>query len=151
MNAALNILEDSDQYAKAYQIAKAEIGRADSPYYFQADLADVAEKLGRKDEAIQLLDVAYHGSRGPATRFQWGTPVAMVEAACCGWRRRTASASKMPGSRSSVSSMGRIGSRRVLACDSESWTRICGSGIPLRKASTPMCCRRYATECRGSV
>jgi thiol-disulfide isomerase/thioredoxin len=72
VNASLNILEDSDQYAKAYQIAKAEIARSETPYYYQADLAEVAEKLGHKDEAIHLLDLAYHGARGPATRFQWG-------------------------------------------------------------------------------
>ncbi|HTW75906.1 MAG TPA: thioredoxin family protein [Steroidobacteraceae bacterium] len=72
VNAALNILEDTDQYSRAYDIVKAEIGRSDSPYYFQADLAEVAEKLGRRTEAMHLLDVAYHGSRGPATRFQWG-------------------------------------------------------------------------------
>ena len=72
VNAALNILEDTDQYDKAYQIAKAEIARSETPYYYQADLAEIAEKLGRKDEAIQLLDVAYHGAHGPATRFQWG-------------------------------------------------------------------------------
>jgi len=73
VNAALNILEDTDQYDKAYQIAKAEIDRSETPYYYQADLAEIAEKLGHKDEAIQLLDAAYHGARGPATRFQWGT------------------------------------------------------------------------------
>ncbi len=72
VNASLNILEDSDQYAKAYQIAKAEIARSDTPYYYQADLAEVAEKLGHKDEAVHLLELAYHGARGPATRFQWG-------------------------------------------------------------------------------
>ena len=43
VNAALSILEDTDQYAKAYQIAKAEIARSDAPYYFQADLAGIAE------------------------------------------------------------------------------------------------------------
>jgi hypothetical protein len=73
VNAALNILEDTDQYDQAYQIAKAEIDRSETPYYYQADLAEIAEKLGHKDEAIHLLDVAYHGARGPATRFQWGS------------------------------------------------------------------------------
>ncbi len=73
VNAALNILEDTDQYDKAYQIAKGEIHRSETPYYYQADLAEIAEKLGHQDEAIHLLDVAYHGARGPATRFQWGT------------------------------------------------------------------------------
>ncbi|HEX4025630.1 MAG TPA: thioredoxin family protein [Steroidobacteraceae bacterium] len=72
VNAALGILEDSGQYQRAYRIAQAEIGRSDAPYYYQADLAEIAEKLGRKQEAIQLYGEAYQGARGPATRFQWG-------------------------------------------------------------------------------
>ncbi len=73
VNAALNILEDTEQLNEAYRIAKAEIDRSETPYYYQADLAEIAEKLGHTDEAMGLLDAAYHGARGPATRFQWGT------------------------------------------------------------------------------
>jgi thioredoxin-related protein len=72
VNAALNILEDSHQYSKAYGIARQEIARSDAPYYYQADLAQIAEQLGRRQEALTLLEQAYQGSRGPATRFQWG-------------------------------------------------------------------------------
>jgi protein disulfide-isomerase len=72
VNAALNILEDTGELPKAYQIAKAEIARSSVPYYYEADLAEVAEKLGQKDEAISLLDQAYRESQGAATRFQWG-------------------------------------------------------------------------------
>ena len=36
------------------------------------DLADLAEKAGRKQEAVQWLARAYDGAQGPATRFQWG-------------------------------------------------------------------------------
>lgn len=72
VNAALNILEDTGEYPKAYQIAKAEIARSSTPYYYQADLAEVAEKMGQKDEAVNLLDQAYRASQGAATRFQWG-------------------------------------------------------------------------------
>jgi protein disulfide-isomerase len=72
VNAALNILEDSGNYPKAYQIAKAEMARSNMPYYFEADLAEVAEKMGQKDEAVSLLDQAYRDSQGAATRFQWG-------------------------------------------------------------------------------
>jgi protein disulfide-isomerase len=72
VNAALNILEDSGDYPKAYQIAKAEMSRSSTPYYYEADLAEVAEKLGQKDEAVSLLDQAYRDSQGAATRFQWG-------------------------------------------------------------------------------
>jgi thiol-disulfide isomerase/thioredoxin len=72
VNAALNILEDSGDYPKAYQIAKAEMARSNTPYYYEADLAEVAEKMGQKDEAVNLLDQAYRESQGAATRFQWG-------------------------------------------------------------------------------
>jgi thiol-disulfide isomerase/thioredoxin len=72
VNAALNILEDIGDYPAAYQIAKAEIGRASAPYYYKADLAEISEKLGHKDEALMLLDEAYQESQGAATRFQWG-------------------------------------------------------------------------------
>jgi len=72
VNAALNILEDTGDYPKAYQIAKAEMARSNTPYYYEADLAEVAEKMGQKDEAVSLLDQAYRESQGAATRFQWG-------------------------------------------------------------------------------
>jgi protein disulfide-isomerase len=72
VNAALNILEDTSQYPKAYQIAKAEMARSSMPYYFEADLAQIAEKMGQKDEAVSLLEQAYRESQGSATRFQWG-------------------------------------------------------------------------------
>jgi len=72
VNAALNILEDAGDYPGAYKIAHDEIARASAPYYYKADLAEIAEKMGRKDEALTLLDEAYRESQGPATRFQWG-------------------------------------------------------------------------------
>jgi protein disulfide-isomerase len=37
------------------------------------DLADLAQKAGRKQEALQWLQKAYATAKGPATRFQWGT------------------------------------------------------------------------------
>ena len=36
------------------------------------DLAELAQKAGRKDEAVAWLERAYAGAKGPATRFQWG-------------------------------------------------------------------------------
>jgi protein disulfide-isomerase len=72
VNAALNILEDIGDYQAAYHVAQDEIGRASAPYYYKADLAEIAEKLGRKDEALTLLGQAYQESQGVATRFQWG-------------------------------------------------------------------------------
>jgi protein disulfide-isomerase len=72
VNASLNILEDTGDYDKAYEIAKAEIARSATPYYYEGDLAQIAERQGHRDEAISLLDQAYRDSQGPATRFQWG-------------------------------------------------------------------------------
>jgi thiol-disulfide isomerase/thioredoxin len=72
VNASLDILEDVGDYPGAYQVAHAEIARASAPYYYKADLAEIAEKLGHKDEAVTLLDEAYRESQGAATRFQWG-------------------------------------------------------------------------------
>jgi hypothetical protein len=37
------------------------------------DLAELAQKEGHKDEAVQWLARAYEGAKGPATRFQWGS------------------------------------------------------------------------------
>lgn len=72
VTASIDILEDTGNYPKAYQIAKAEIARSAMPYYFEADQAEVAEKMGQNDEAVSLLDQAYRESQGTATRFQWG-------------------------------------------------------------------------------
>jgi protein disulfide-isomerase len=44
-----------------------------SPYYYMLDLADLEEKRGHKDLAIDWLQRAYQESQGAATRFQWGT------------------------------------------------------------------------------
>jgi protein disulfide-isomerase len=36
------------------------------------DLAELAQKAGREEEAVDWLARAYAGAQGPATRFQWG-------------------------------------------------------------------------------
>jgi len=72
VNASLDILEDLGDLPGAYAVAHDEIARASAPYYYKADLAEIAEKMGRKDEALRLLDEAYRESQGTATRFQWG-------------------------------------------------------------------------------
>jgi thiol-disulfide isomerase/thioredoxin len=72
VNASLDILEDVGDLPGAYTVAHDEIARASAPYYYKADLAEIAEKMGRKDEALTLFDEAYRESQGAATRFQWG-------------------------------------------------------------------------------
>lgn len=72
INASLGIFELLGQNEDAYRIVQAELPAAQFPYYFKADLAALAESLGRKDEAVLWSQQAYDESKGAATRFQWG-------------------------------------------------------------------------------
>jgi thioredoxin-related protein len=72
INAALGVFDELGANAEAYTLVQGELARSDTPYYYQADLADLAEELGKKDEALAWSAKAYDGSRGAATRFQWG-------------------------------------------------------------------------------
>jgi protein disulfide-isomerase len=73
VNAAAGIYWEAGMNDDANRLLVAELEKSKSPYYFMLDLAELAEKAGRKDEAVQWLARAYDGAKGPATRFQWGT------------------------------------------------------------------------------
>jgi protein disulfide-isomerase len=72
INAAANLYWEAGLEAEASRLLTAELDKSKSPYYFMLDLADLAEKAGRKKEAVDWLARAYAGATGPATRFQWG-------------------------------------------------------------------------------
>jgi thiol-disulfide isomerase/thioredoxin len=72
INAAANLYWEAGLDADANALLTAELEKSKSPYYFMLELADLAEKAGRKEEAVQWLARAYDGAKGPATRFQWG-------------------------------------------------------------------------------
>jgi thiol-disulfide isomerase/thioredoxin len=72
INAAANLYWEAGLDAEANTLLTAELEKSKSPYYFMLDLAELAEKAGRKQEAVQWLARAYDGAKGPATRFQWG-------------------------------------------------------------------------------
>ncbi|NJD32124.1 MAG: disulfide isomerase [Gammaproteobacteria bacterium] len=72
INAAANVYWEAGLDEDANALLVAALEKSPSPYYFMLDLADLAEKAGRKDEAVQWLARAYDGAQGPATRFQWG-------------------------------------------------------------------------------
>lgn len=72
INAAANLYWEAGLEAEANTLLTAELGKSSSPYYFMLDLANLAEKAGRKQEAVDWLARAYDGAKGPATRFQWG-------------------------------------------------------------------------------
>jgi thioredoxin-like negative regulator of GroEL len=72
INAVLPIYDALGQNEQAYQVVQGELGKTATPYYYMADLGELAEDLGRKDEALKWYAEGYAGARGPATRFQWG-------------------------------------------------------------------------------
>jgi thiol-disulfide isomerase/thioredoxin len=73
VNAAAGIYWEAGLNDDANRLLVAELEKSTTPYYFMLDLAELAQKEGHKDEAVQWLARAYEGAKGPATRFQWGS------------------------------------------------------------------------------
>ena len=72
INTAWYVLSEAGLDQEATVLLTAELEKSKQPYYFMLDLAELAEKAGRTDEALTWLQRAYEESEGPATRFQWG-------------------------------------------------------------------------------
>jgi thioredoxin-related protein len=72
VNAAVGLCWAAGLDQEGNELLTAELGKSKTPFYFMLDLADLAEKAGHKQEAVQWLARAYHSAEGPATRFQWG-------------------------------------------------------------------------------
>jgi thiol-disulfide isomerase/thioredoxin len=72
INAAAGLYWEADLHEDANRLLVAELEKSKSPYYFMLDLAELAKKAGREEEAVKWLARAYDGAQGPATRFQWG-------------------------------------------------------------------------------
>ena len=72
INAAAGLYWEAGLDEDANRLLVAELEKSKSPYYFMLDLAELARKAGREDEAVEWLARAYAGAKGPATRFQWG-------------------------------------------------------------------------------
>jgi thiol-disulfide isomerase/thioredoxin len=72
ISAAAGLYWEAGLDDDANRLLVAELEKSKSPYYFMIDLAELAKKAGREDEAVQWLAKAYAGAQGPATRFQWG-------------------------------------------------------------------------------
>ncbi len=72
INTAWYVLSEAGLDQEATELLTAELEKSKQPYYFMLDLAELAEKAGRTDEALAWLQRAYEESEGPATRFQWG-------------------------------------------------------------------------------
>lgn len=72
VNSALNALDTLGDDDRAHSILEGEIRTAASPYYYMSDFAELEEKRGHRDVAIEWLARSYRTAQGPATRFQWG-------------------------------------------------------------------------------
>ncbi|HXY21677.1 MAG TPA: hypothetical protein VEI29_03270, partial [Burkholderiaceae bacterium] len=72
VNAALNTLEVLGDDERSRTILAGEIRTATNAYYYMADLAELEERHGHHDIAIDWLARSYQEAQGPATRFQWG-------------------------------------------------------------------------------
>ena len=72
INALANVLDEAGMDEVAKPLLLAELERSKQPYYFMVKIADIEQRAGNPDKAIEWLEKAYASTRGPATRFQWG-------------------------------------------------------------------------------
>jgi len=72
VNAALNTLEVLGDDKHSRTILVGEIQTAANAYYYMADLAELEERQGHPDIAVEWLARSYQEAQGRATRFQWG-------------------------------------------------------------------------------
>lgn len=72
INALGNILEDAGMDDVAKPLMLAELDKSNQPYYFMVSLADIEQRAGNTELAVDWLKQAYDSTKGPATRFQWG-------------------------------------------------------------------------------
>ncbi|MDH3351308.1 MAG: thioredoxin family protein, partial [Gammaproteobacteria bacterium] len=72
INALANVLDEAGMDDVAKPLLLAELERSGQPYYFMPGIADIEQRAGNEEAAIEWLQKGYDSTRGPATRFQWG-------------------------------------------------------------------------------
>lgn len=72
LHDAAALLAHVGEEDRAMALLREAIDSGGFDYYWMADLAGIAERLGRVDEALAWRERAWHAARGPATRVQWG-------------------------------------------------------------------------------
>ncbi len=73
VNAAWNTLREAGLEDAAWELTNRELKTTQFPEYVMLELAALARRAGRSEEAVEWLSQAWNSARGPATRFQWGT------------------------------------------------------------------------------
>jgi len=71
MPEAGQLLIEAGEPKAAAKLWEAELPRSVAPYYYMADLADLAESLKDNGAAVGWLAKAADSAQGPATRLQW--------------------------------------------------------------------------------
>ena len=72
INALGNVLDDAGMDDDAKKLLLAELEISKTPYYFMVSIADIEQRAGNIDAAVDWLRQAYDSTTGSATRFQWG-------------------------------------------------------------------------------
>jgi hypothetical protein len=73
LHDAAGVLAEAGEPERAMGLLRAAVADGSFDYYWMADLAGLAEDLGRRDEALAWLARAWRAAKGPATRVQWGS------------------------------------------------------------------------------
>jgi protein disulfide-isomerase len=73
VNSASWVLYELGDDVRLRALLEEQLKVARTPYYYMPDIADIEERAGNTRAALDWLERGYRESKGPATRFQWGT------------------------------------------------------------------------------
>jgi protein disulfide-isomerase len=72
INSASWVLSELGDDARLRELLEQQMKVSRTAYYYMPDLADIEERAGNTQAALDWLERGYRESKGPATRFQWG-------------------------------------------------------------------------------
>ena len=148
INAAANLYWEAGLDTEANTLLTAELEKSRSPYYFMLDLADLAAKAGRKQEAVDLARAGLCRRTGPGDALPVGLQLpdgparddARGHARYRARRPVRAGRARMPRLTPSTSAR---------ACGSSNSTEACSNGVS--RAKPRRCSRRCGRAPARSV
>jgi thiol-disulfide isomerase/thioredoxin len=72
INSASWVLYELGDDVRLRALLEQQLKVSRTPYYYMPDMADIEERAGNTQAALDWLERGYRESKGPATRFQWG-------------------------------------------------------------------------------